>query len=40
LTPAIIPTALAAVNRPLLSTVKVGMVVDDPYEPAATVVFV
>ncbi len=31
---------LAAVKRPLLSTVKVGMAVDDPYEPAVTDVFV
>jgi hypothetical protein len=29
-TPAVIPTVPAAVNRPLLSTVNVGMAVDDP----------
>jgi hypothetical protein len=29
-TPAVIPTVLAAVKRPLLSTVNVGMAVDDP----------
>ena len=29
-TPAVIPTVPAAVNRPLLSTVNVGIAVDDP----------
>ena len=39
-TPATIPTVLAAVNLPLLSTVNVGIAVDDPYDPAVTVVLV
>ena len=34
------PTMPAPVNRPLLSTVNVGIAVDDPYEPAVTPVLV
>jgi hypothetical protein len=37
---AIIEAVPAAVKRPLASTVKVGMAVVDPYDPAVTVVFV